>query len=78
MMIMKRCMSRRTVLRGLGATVALPMLESMQGNQQVVSHPSRTGEAVDHYGGAIGDVPHGQRTTFIDLFGDLFGRRPAE
>ena len=29
MMIMKRCMSRRTVLRGLGATVALPMLESM-------------------------------------------------
>ena len=29
MMIMKQSISRRTVLRGLGATIALPFLDSM-------------------------------------------------
>ena len=29
MVITKKCLSRRTVLRGLGATVALPFLDGM-------------------------------------------------
>ena len=59
MMVFKKSISRRTMLRGIGATVALPLLDAMvpalTAAQNTAAKPARRFGVVYHPNGVIQD-----------------------
>src|SRR4029079_1435755 len=63
MFITKKLISRRTVLRGLGSTIALPFLEAMVPAQtplrNTAAAPKSRFAAIEVVHGCAGSTPHG-------------------
>src|SRR5947207_13880381 len=70
MIVTKKAISRRTVLRGMGAVVALPLLDAMvpalTAAQNTAAKPVRRFGVVYHPNGVIYDkwLPKGEGTNF--------------
>ncbi len=82
MFVTKKAISRRTVLRGVGTAVALPLLDAMipAFAPAATTAPVRRFGVVYHPNGVIYDqwLPTGRRATLIRTFADFERTRTVQ